>query len=112
LEENDNSSIAEAADKIVALMGRCHMNWRDRISIDPRIRHGKPCIQGTRVPASVIVGTIAEGHTPGQIIESWPQLSREDVDAALRFAAVLAANADRIPMEVDDEVDASSDQVG
>jgi uncharacterized protein (DUF433 family) len=88
------------------------MDWRDRISIDPRIHHGKPCIKGTRVPVSVIVGTIAEGHTPERIIESWPQLSRDDVEAALRFAAVVAGNADRIPIEVDDEVDASADQVG
>jgi uncharacterized protein (DUF433 family) len=39
------------------------MNWRDRISIDPRIHHGKPCIKGTRVPVSVIVGSIADGDT-------------------------------------------------
>jgi uncharacterized protein (DUF433 family) len=88
------------------------MNWRDRISIDPEIHHGKPCIKGTRVPVSVIVGTIAEGHTPERIIESWPQLSREDVEAALRFAAVVAGTVDRIPMEVDDEADVSPDQVG
>ena len=88
------------------------MNWRDRISIDPKIHHGKPCIKGTRVPVSVIVGTIAEGHTPERIIESWPQLSREDVEAALRFAAVVAGTVDRIPMEVDDEADVSPDQVG
>lgn len=85
------------------------MNWRDRISIDPRIHHGKPCIKGTRVPVSVIVGTIAEGHTPERIIESWPQLSRDDVEAALRFASALAANADRIPAEIDDDVDAPAD---
>ena len=46
------------------------MDWRDRISIDPAIHHGKPCIKGTRVPVSVIVGTIAEGHTPARIIKS------------------------------------------
>jgi uncharacterized protein (DUF433 family) len=88
------------------------MNWRERISIDPRIHHGKPCIKGTLVPVSVIVGSIADGDTPERIIESWPQLSREDIEAALRFAALLAANADRIPMEADDEIDASADQVG
>ena len=66
------------------------MNWRDRISIDPRIHHGKPCIKGTRVPVSVIVGTIANGDTPARIIESWPQLSRDDIEAALRCAAALA----------------------
>ena len=59
------------------------MNWRDRISIDPRIRHGKPCIKGTRVPVSVIVGSIADGDTFEQIIRSWPQLTAEDFKAAL-----------------------------
>jgi len=82
------------------------MNWRDRISIDPRIHHGKPCIKGTRVPVSVIVGSIADGDTPARIIEAWPHLSRDDIEAALRFAAALAGIADCIPVEVDDEVDA------
>jgi uncharacterized protein (DUF433 family) len=41
------------------------MDWRDRISsIDPRIHHGRPCIRGTRVPVSVIIGSIADGDTP------------------------------------------------
>jgi uncharacterized protein (DUF433 family) len=88
------------------------MNWRDRISIDPRIHHGKPCIKGTRVPVSVIVGSIADGDTPARIIEAWPHLTRDDIEAALRFAAATAGIADRIPVEVDDEVDAYSDQGG
>jgi uncharacterized protein (DUF433 family) len=78
------------------------MDWRDRISIDPRIHHGKPCIKGTRVPISVIVGSIADGDTPERIIKSWPQLTVEDVEAALRFAAALAAEANVVPAEYSD----------
>lgn len=73
------------------------MNWRERISIDPRIHHGKPCIKGTRVPVSVIVGSIAEGFTPERIIESWPQLAVEDIKAALKFAAAAVSDADALP---------------
>ena len=75
------------------------MNWRDRISIDPRVHHGKPCIKGTRVPASVIVGSIASGDTPEQILKAWPQLTHEDIVASLRFAAALAAEATVLPAE-------------
>jgi uncharacterized protein (DUF433 family) len=70
------------------------MNWRKRIAIDPAIHHGKPCIKGTRVPVSVIVGSIAEGNTPERIVESWPQLTPEDVKAALKFAAEAVGDAE------------------
>jgi uncharacterized protein (DUF433 family) len=63
------------------------MNWRDRIAIDPAIHHGEPCIKGTRVPVSVIVGSIADGDTAEQIIHAWPQLTGDDVKAAAKFAA-------------------------
>jgi uncharacterized protein (DUF433 family) len=75
------------------------MNWRERISIDPRIHHGKPCIKGTRVPVSVIVGTVAEGYSWERIIESWPQLTPDDIKAALKFAARVAAEAEAIPLD-------------
>jgi Protein of unknown function (DUF433) len=46
-----------------------NVNWRERIVIDPAIHHGgEPCITGTRVPVSVIVGSIADGDTPQQIV--------------------------------------------
>ena len=70
------------------------MNWRDRIVIDPAIHHGKPCIKGTRVPVSVIVGSIAEGSTVERIIESWPQLTDDDIRAALKFASEAVGNED------------------
>ena len=87
------------------------MDWRERISIDPRIHHGKPCIKGTRVPVSVIVGTIAEGHALERVLKSWPQLTIDDVTAALRFASALAAEATAIPapIDVDAEIDADAE---
>jgi uncharacterized protein (DUF433 family) len=74
------------------------MNWRERILIDPAIHHGKPCIKGTRVPVSMIVGSIADGDTPERIIESWPQLTVEGIKAALKFAAEAVNTADFIPL--------------
>jgi uncharacterized protein (DUF433 family) len=75
------------------------MSWRERIIIDPAIHHGKPCINGTRVPVSVVVGSIADGDTPEIIIDAWPQLTPEDITAALKFAAAAASNADFVPLE-------------
>ncbi len=73
------------------------MNWRERIVIDAKIHHGDPCIKGTRVPVSVIVGSIADGDTPEEVMASWPQLTNDDVKAALRFAAEAVNSADFIP---------------
>jgi uncharacterized protein (DUF433 family) len=73
------------------------MSWRDRIAIDPAIHSGEPCIKGSRVPLSLIVGSIADGDTPAQIIDAWPQLSDDDIKAALKFAADAVSDADPIP---------------
>lgn len=73
-------------------------SWADRISIDPNIHHGDPCIKGTRVSVSVIVGSIADGDTVEQILGSYPQLVREDVQAALRYAAEAVNRFDFSPI--------------
>jgi uncharacterized protein (DUF433 family) len=49
-------------------------DWRNRIVIDPAIHHGEPCIKGTRVPVSVVVGGIADGDTAEQILDAWPRM--------------------------------------
>ena len=77
------------------------MDRRSRISIDPRVHHGKPCIKGTRVPVSIIVGSIADGDPPERIIEAWPQLTPEDITAALKFAAATAGAAVAMPAPAD-----------
>jgi uncharacterized protein (DUF433 family) len=61
--------------------------WRTRISIDPTVHHGEACIAGTRVSVSVIVGSVADGDSVDAILGSYPQLTRDDVEAALRYAA-------------------------
>ena len=61
--------------------------WRKRINVDPAVHHGDPCITGTRVPVSVIVGSVADGDSFEQILAAYPQLNREDIRAALRYAA-------------------------
>ncbi len=63
------------------------LQWRERISVDPAVHHGDPCITGTRVPVSVIVGSIADGDTFERILASYPQLTREDIQVALHYAA-------------------------
>jgi uncharacterized protein (DUF433 family) len=62
----------------------------DRISIDPRICHGKPCIKGTRVPVFVILDALASGMTHEQIADDYPPITSEDIRAALNYAALLA----------------------
>ena len=61
--------------------------WRGRIVIAPDIHHGDPCIRGTRIPVAVILGSLADGMTAQEIKESYPQLTDEDIQAALGYAA-------------------------
>lgn len=62
-------------------------DWRYRIIIDPGIHHGVPCIKGTRVPVSALVGSIADGDSIADLLAAYPQLTEEDIYAALKFAA-------------------------
>lgn len=73
-------------------------NWEDRITRDPAWHHGDPCIRGTRVPVSVIVGSIADGDTIDTILAEYPSLSAEDVRAALKYAAEAVGRFESIPL--------------
>ena len=66
------------------------MDWRDHITVDPEICHGKACIAGTRVLVSTVLDSLASGLTPEEIIRSYPTLSGDAVRAAISFAAALA----------------------
>jgi uncharacterized protein (DUF433 family) len=65
------------------------MNWRDRISTDPAVLVGKPCVKGTRISVELILGWLANGWTFETIMESYPRISRDDILAALAFAAEM-----------------------
>ena len=67
------------------------MDWRERISINPKICHGKACIKGTRVMVTVILDNLAEGERDESIMEGY-HITREDIQAAIAFAADLAAD--------------------
>jgi len=66
------------------------MNWRERITVDPLVCHGKACIKGTRIMVSVILDNLAEGVTENKILKSYPSLSPEDIKAAIAYAAELS----------------------
>lgn len=65
------------------------MNWRNYISVDPTVCHGQACIKGTRIMVSVILDNLAAGLTTDEIIQSYPSLSREAVQATISYAAEL-----------------------
>lgn len=58
----------------------------DRIALDPDVRHGQPCIQGTRILVSVMRRLVEEGLTFTQIEEEFPELTDDDIRAAIRHA--------------------------
>ncbi len=59
----------------------------DRITVDHRVMGGVPCVRGTRIPVATVLGMIADGMTPGDILGEYPQLTQEDIHDALRYAA-------------------------
>jgi uncharacterized protein (DUF433 family) len=63
------------------------MDWRARITIEPGKRGGKPCIRGLRITVSDVLEYLASGMTEDQILQDFPDLTREDIRAALAFAA-------------------------
>ncbi len=73
------------------------IRWQERVVVDKDVHHGDPCIKGTRIPVAIIVGSLADGMTSDQIREAYPQLSGEDVSAALAYAAdAITINQDML----------------
>ena len=63
------------------------MSSLDRISIDPNIRFGKPCVRGTRITVGDVLGYLAGGMTEGELLADFPQLTQDDIRACLTYAA-------------------------
>ncbi|MCB9866120.1 MAG: DUF433 domain-containing protein [Phycisphaerales bacterium] len=63
--------------------------WRTRIVCEPQLHHGEPCIRGTRIAVSVLVASLADLSIE-ELLREYPQLSREDIQAALYYAAEAA----------------------
>lgn len=75
-------------------------DWKEKISSNINICHGKVCIKGTRIMVSVILDCVAEGMTEEEILLEYPSLKKGDVNVALMYAASLA-RGEIIPLTVE-----------
>jgi uncharacterized protein (DUF433 family) len=64
-------------------------NWRNKITVNPKILAGKPIIKGTRISVELILDLLANGWTTEQTLENYPQLKREDITAVLKYATEI-----------------------
>jgi uncharacterized protein (DUF433 family) len=64
-------------------------DWRERITVDPKVLLGKPIIKGTRIAVEFILELLANSWSVEDILKNYPQLKREDVAAALKYAAEI-----------------------
>jgi len=69
----------------------------DRITVDPTINHGKPSIRGMRIPVQTLFELLASGMTFDEVLADYPALERDDLLAALEFAALSAGNQQPLP---------------
>ena len=72
------------------------MTMTDRIEMDPRVMLGKPVIRGTRIPIELLLRKLAEGATETDLLDAYPRLKREDIRAALAYAADTIAHEETI----------------
>lgn len=63
------------------------MGWEDRITMNPGLRSGKPCIKGTRITVYDVLEYLAGGMSEAELLRDFPDLSHEDIRACLAFAA-------------------------
>jgi uncharacterized protein (DUF433 family) len=69
-------------------MERSHL---DRITIDPKICHGKPCVRGMRWPVEVVIDMLGSGMTTEEILQEHEELEREDIQACLNYAKLMVS---------------------
>jgi uncharacterized protein (DUF433 family) len=68
------------------------MTFTDRIDVDPEVMLGKPVIRGTRIPVELILRKLSEGASDADLMDAYPRLTREDIHAAMRYAADTIAH--------------------
>lgn len=74
------------------------VDWQERISINPRVCHGKPCVKGTRIMVSVVLDYLKAGESYEDILREYPTLREEDIRAAIAYAAWLAHEEELQPL--------------
>ena len=73
------------------------MNYQNRITIDPKIMVGKPCIKGTRVTVEQVLKLLAQGITTEEILEDYPHITRKDIQAAIDYAYRIIGRIEIFP---------------
>jgi uncharacterized protein (DUF433 family) len=68
------------------------MTFTSRIEINPRVMLGKPVIRGTRIPVELLLRKLGEGASEADLLDAYPRLTREDIQAAIRYAADTLAH--------------------
>jgi uncharacterized protein (DUF433 family) len=75
------------------------MDYRQRIVIDPQIRSGKPCIRGTRITVADVFDYLGGGMTVAEVLDDFPDLTAEDIQACFAFAADRDRRLNVVPRE-------------
>jgi uncharacterized protein (DUF433 family) len=63
------------------------MAWQEHITVDPKILVGKPVVKGTRIPVELIIDLLGKGWTQEQILDSYPNLTTQDIRACMAYAS-------------------------
>lgn len=74
-------------------------DYQKRIEINPKILLGKPVFRGTRIPLYVVLDLLAEGESMPEIIKAYPDITEDDIKAAIRFASDTAKHISEIELE-------------
>jgi uncharacterized protein (DUF433 family) len=77
------------------------MTITDRIEVNPRVMLGKPVIRGTRIPVEIILRKLSQGATEAALLDAYPRLTREDIYAAMRYAADTVAHEEIVFVETE-----------
>lgn len=75
------------------------MTITDRIEINPKVMLGKPVIRGTRIPVELILRKLSEGAAEADLLDAYPRLTREDIQAAIGYAADTVAHEETLILE-------------
>ncbi|MBI4311138.1 MAG: DUF433 domain-containing protein [Chloroflexi bacterium] len=72
------------------------MQLTNRIEVNPKVMLGKPVIRGTRIPVELILRKLSDGATQADLLDAYPRLHHEDIQAALKYAADLVAHEESV----------------
>jgi len=75
------------------------MTRTDRIEINPRVMLGKPVIQGTRITVELVLRKLSEGANEKDLLDAYPKLTRDDIQAAIRYAADTLAHEETVVID-------------